>query len=188
MKRKDGSKFYGELTGSLFDSANKRGTLVVIRDITDRKQAEDALRRSEENYKLLVENQTDMVVKVDLEGRFLFVSPSYCKTFGKSEEDLLGQQFMPLVHEQDREQTAKAMEALYKPTYSAYIEQRALTKDGWRLLAWVGTAVLDKKGNVCEIIGVGRDITERKHAEAALWETKERFRIIFDSQPDAILV
>ncbi|HYG67043.1 MAG TPA: PAS domain S-box protein, partial [Anaeromyxobacteraceae bacterium] len=76
---------------------------------TGRLRVEAELRASEEKYRLLVENQTDVVVKVDLEGRFLFVSPSYCRLFGKAEADLLGQKFMPLVHEDDREQTARAM-------------------------------------------------------------------------------
>jgi len=70
------------------------------------------LHEREGTYRLLVENQTDMVVKVDIEGRFLFVSPTYCETFGKTEGELLGKTFMPLVHEDDRERTARAMEAL----------------------------------------------------------------------------
>ena len=73
----------------------------IATDVTAQKQAADAQRESEEKYRLLIENQTDMVVKVDLEGRFLFVSPSYCETFGKSEQELLGRRFMPLVHEDD---------------------------------------------------------------------------------------
>ena len=125
----------------------------------------DSLRRSREDYRLLVENQTDLVVKVDPDGRFLFVSPSYCTTFGKSREELLGQQFMPLVHEDDRAATAKAMENLCRPPHTAYIEQRAMTRDGWRWLAWSDTAVLDDQGQVVAIIGAGRDITERKEAE-----------------------
>lgn len=125
----------------------------------------NGLRESEEKYRLLIENQTDMIVKVDLDGKFLFVSPSYLKIFDKREEDLLGHNFMPLVHEEDRESTAIAMKALFKPPHTAYMEQRAMTKDGWRWLAWVDTAVLDNMGNVVEIIGVGRDITELKMAD-----------------------
>jgi len=132
-----------------------------------------ALRRSEEKYRVLVENQTDLVVKVDLDGRFLFVSPSYCRTFGKSEEELLGSTFMPLVHEEDREPTARAMEALYRPPHAAHMEQRALSVQGWRWLAWADTAVLDRAGRVVEIIGVGRDITDRRGVEERLRQSEK---------------
>lgn len=149
------------------------GLVGVMLDITSRKQAEEALREREGKYRLLVEGQTDLVVKVDTEGRFLFVSPTYCEMFGKTEEDLLGSKFMPLVYEEDRERTAKEMEKLYRTPYTCYIEQRAMTKDGWRWLAWADKSVLDDQGNVIAIIGVGRDITERKHAEHELLRTKE---------------
>ncbi len=140
--------------------------LVTIRRAIEKREAEEALRKSEEKYRLLVENQTDLVVKVDTEGRFQFVSPSYCELLGKKEKELLGKKFMPLVHEDDREATARAMEDLYKPPYTCHVEQRALTKEGWRWLAWADKAVLNEDGNVVAIVGVGRDITERKQLEA----------------------
>ncbi len=152
------------------------------------KPTEEALRESEEKYRLLVENQTDLVVKVDTENRFQFVSPSYCKLFGKSEEDLLGKQFMPLVHEDDRESTAKAMEDLYRPPHTSYIEQRALAREGWRWLGWMDTAVLDETGKVAAVIGVGRDITKRKKAEQALRESEERFRAFTELAPVGVFV
>jgi PAS domain S-box-containing protein len=152
-------------------------------EIAERTRAEAALRQSEEKYRLLVENQTDLVVKVDLEGRFLFVSPSYCELFGKTEEDLVGKSFMPLVHEEDREETARAMENLSRPPYACYCEQRALTKDGWRWLAWADRAVLDEEYNVIGVVGVGRDVTARKRAEAELRESEERFRTLLEHIP-----
>jgi len=139
-----------------------------INTYLSRKQIEQEKSASEENYRLLVENQTDLVVKVDTKGRFLFVSPSYCELFGKTREELLGQVFMPLVHEEDKESTAKAMKKLYQPPHAVYIEQRAYTKDGWIWLAWNDTAVLDDEENIKEIIGVGRDINDQKMAELEL--------------------
>jgi PAS domain S-box-containing protein len=128
-------------------------------------QKQEQLIQSEEKYRLLINNQTDLVVKVDTDGRFQFVSPSYCEMFGRTEKELLGNKFMPLVHEDDREHTVKAMKALFTPPHTAYIEQRALTKDGWKWISWMDTGVLDEEKNVQAIIGVGRDITAQKNAE-----------------------
>ena len=144
----------------------KNDTLVGARTsatpIAEKKLAEKALKESEEKYRLLIESLTDLVVKVDPDGRFLFVSPSYCETFGKTEQELLGAHFMPLVHPDDRESTKKEMESLYRPPHTAYVRQRALTKDGWRWLAWADRAILDEQGNIVAIQGLGRDITPQK--------------------------
>ncbi len=163
------------------------GEIVAIyEDVTQRKLAETALRESEEKYRLLVENQTDLIVKVDAQGSFQFVSPSYCSLFDKQEDELLHNNFMPLVHEDDREATAREMEKLFRPPHSAYLEQRAMTKVGWRWLGWQDTAVLDENNQVIAIIGVGRDITERKQAEQALARSEERFRNLLESSQDWI--
>jgi PAS domain S-box-containing protein len=134
-------------------------------DITEQKRSEELLKKREQEYRLLVENQTDLVVKVTPEGLFEFVSPSYCSLFGKTREELLGRSYVPLIHEDDQEATRRAMENLFKPPYTAHVEQRAMTSDGWRWLEWVDTAVLDEDGRVTAIIGVGRDITARKKAQ-----------------------
>ncbi|WP_449242515.1 PAS domain S-box protein [Desulfovibrio sp.] len=144
------------------------------------------LSRSEADYRLLVENQSDLVVKVDTEGRFLYASPSYCRTFGKTEDELLGAAFMPLVHEEDLPATLAAMKSLFAPPHTAYMEQRAMTVDGWRWLAWNDSAVPAPDGTIREIVGVGRDITARKQAEEKLRQSEEKFGQLFRLSPDSI--
>ncbi len=182
-----------ELLAAEEENRSSYEELKVINEELEKKnqllaETNEKLIISEEKFRLIIEGQTDLVVKVDPEGRFLFVSPSYCKTFGKEEHELLGETFMPLVHEDDREKTEKAMQELFKPPYSCYVEQRAMTPKGWRWLAWADKAVLDDKGRVKEIIGVGRDITKQKEYEQALIESEERYKLLFQQAADGILV
>ncbi len=137
-------------------------------EITERKQVDKELFASEQDYRLLIDNQTDMTVKFDLQGHLLFVSPSYCKTFGKTQEELIGKKFMPLIHPDDTEKVSHAIENINKPPYSVYVEERAMTTDGWQWQGWQNTAILNEQKEVIEIVAVGRDITERKQAEEKL--------------------
>jgi PAS domain S-box-containing protein len=154
------------------------------REIEERQRAENALRESEEKYRLLIENQKDLAVKIDTGGKFLFVSPSYCALFGKAEEELIGKESMTLVHEDDREGTARAMEDIHRPPYTCYIRHRASTNDGWRWLAWNYKAVLDEENKVIAIVGAGRDISERKREEEALQKSQSQQKAILDNIPD----
>lgn len=185
IRKKDASLLWVEVVATpIFD---RRGRFVSLhgntRDIHKRKLAQLALTNSEEKYRLLVENQTDLLVKLDLDGRFLFVSHSYCKLFDRLEEELIGTSFLSMVHEDDRNTTLEAMQALTAAPYSAVFEQRARTRDGWRWVAWSDTALLDAEGNIYAIIGVGRDITERKIAERALIDSEKKLRTVISNLP-----
>ncbi len=153
-----------------------------------RKESVEALSESEEKYRLLINEQTDLVIKLDTKGYFVFVSPSYCDLFGKSEEDLVGNKFMPLVHEDDKASTTKALKNLYAPPYTSYIEHRAFTKHGWRWIAWSNKAIQNENNKVKEIVGVGRDITYQKGVEDALRRSEERFRSIVQQLSDIVLI
>jgi len=163
-----------ELSGFIgFDSVTRTGEwreedLAMLRIASDvigsalrRQQMEAALKESEQKYRLLVENQTDLIVEIDGDWNITFVSPSCCEFFGKEEAELLGKQFLPLVYEEDQEVTARALESLYEPPYTYYVEQQALTKNRRRWLAWAGKAILDEDSKVIAIVCVGRDITEQ---------------------------
>jgi len=138
------------------------------KNIGKRENIEKELRRSEERYRLLVENQIDPVVKLDREGRFRFVSPSYCRLFGRTEEETIGKKAVERTFEEDRQVAEKALVELYHPPHTAYLEIQGATVDGLRWLAWSSRAVLAPDGSVDGIVSVGRDVTERKRAEEEL--------------------
>jgi len=161
--------------------------LLMIKRYEFRKARKD-LKKSEEKYRMIIQNQTDLVIKVDLKGRFLFVSDTYCNLFGKTCSELIGNKFMPLVHEEDRQSTEEEMKKLYVPPYKCYIEQRAFAKDGWRWFAWSDSAILDENGKLKEIIGIGRDITEQKKAEFRIAEQVKLNKDILNTTMDGYIL
>ena len=179
-----GLPLYVNLTG-IRDDDPKICRITSI-DVTREHLEKEKLRHSEEKYRLLVENQNDLVVKVDAEGKFTYVSPSFCSLFGKTEEELLGNSFIPLVHEDDVKSTHEAMENLYRSPYTCYVEQRAMTANSWRWLAWSDHAILDENGKIVSIIGAGRDITDRKIAENAIRTSEEKYRSLFNQSSEGI--
>jgi PAS domain S-box-containing protein len=142
-----------------------------------RRRIEDELTESEQRYRGLVESQHDLVVRVDARGRFTYVNDAYCRTFGKTREELIGQTFQPLVHPDDIGPTLEAMKRLETPPYRVSMEQRAMTRNGWRWLAWEDYAIRSEAGETLEIQAVGRDVTAMKEAqsklETALGEAQE---------------
>jgi PAS domain S-box-containing protein len=150
----------------LFDSNGEvNGILVTFEDISERVKTEQNLKISEKRYRGLIESQNDLIIRVDTLGKFTFVNEVYCKTFGRSKEELLEKYFSPLIHKDDIEDTLIKMENLKTPPYRAYIVQRANTINGWRWLAWEYSSIKDDNGNIVEIQGVGRDITDLKEAQ-----------------------
>lgn len=156
--------------------------------ISDKKRVEDALRTNEEKYRLIVENQTDLTIKMDAQKRLLFASPSFCEAFGVSKQHLEGIHFLSLVHQEDLEKVKLAMQSLHVMPHTCRHEGRALTPKGWQWFSWSSKAMLSSDGQVREIISVGRNTTERKAAEAQLQASEERFRTIFEQAADAVVL
>ena len=159
----------------------------TVENLTRQKEIEGSLRKSEENYRTLVENQTDIVFKIDRDMEFLYINPSYCNLFGKREKDLLGKKYLSFIHKDDCEKTQKAFDKTRKSPYTSYVEHRVMTKDGWRWIALSNKSILDLDNNVVSIIGIGRDITKQRKAEIELFRTKEFLQNVIDSATEFIL-
>ncbi|UCG16128.1 MAG: PAS domain S-box protein [Phycisphaerales bacterium] len=162
------------------------GIVGISRDVTPQKRAEEQLKKSEERYRGLVESQQDLIGRVDRDGRITFVNEAYCRMFGKTREELIGQSFEPFVREDDRAAAWQAMRSLEDPPHRTSFEQRALTAHGLRWIDWEINAVRDEHGQTAEIQVVGRDITDRKRAEEALRESEQRLAAIAGNIPGAV--
>ena len=150
----------------LFDL--NKGVIFTAIDITHRKITERALEESEAKYRLLVENQNDLIVKYDPDFRLTFVSPNYCKVIGKTEKQLLNKTFFTYIDKEDMDRVKNNLESLKHSPYTCENEERLRTINGIRWYHWFNRAVLDEKGRVEEIFSVGRDITEKKLFEDAI--------------------
>ncbi|MEA5502581.1 PAS domain S-box protein [Halotia wernerae UHCC 0503] len=157
----------------------------VQSELAERKRAEEALQQSENLYRQLVENQSDVIVRTDLQGRLTFANQAACQTFGLQSDELRGQSLFEFFYPDDLPQTMKNMKVLAFPPHRLFVnEQRALTVNGIRWFQWNVTTITDELGEVIETQGVGRDITERKQAEQKI---KEQAALL-DITTDAILV
>ena len=150
--------------------------IVTAFDITDRKCAEEALRQSEERYRLIVENQTEFIVKWTPDGTRTFLNESYCRYFGISEEQCIGTSFFPLVAPEFREAIRRKTASL-TPDAPEYTEEHlSMVTGGQRWQQWTNRGIFDADGKLIELLSTGRDITKRKIAEEALQESERRGR------------
>jgi PAS domain S-box-containing protein len=162
--------------------------VTFIHDITQRKLDEKKIKESEEKYRLLAENQNDLLIKISPEKIVLYANLNYCATFGVKEHEILGKTFLPLIHNDDVEIVAKSLANLVKPPYKTYHEERAKTVDGWRWFGWSVKANLDNSKNITEMIAVGRDITEQKETEIELDKYRENLEGIVKNRTQEVEV
>jgi PAS domain S-box-containing protein len=142
------------------------GLVGVILDISERKRAEEALRRSEEKYRLLVENLNDAIYTVDLQGVLTYVSPIIEQISGYTVNEVVGQHFNRFIYPEDLPGLAasfqRSMEGQIEP-----FEFRIIDKAGRIRYVRTSSRLLLKENQKFGLSGVITDITERKHAEEA---------------------
>lgn len=164
--------------------------LGILRDITKRMRAEEALRESEERYKTLVQTSPDAVTVTDLEGNITYVSQQTLKLHGfKSAKEVLGKSAFDFIAPEHHEKAIINLQKTLKDGNIRDVEYTLLKKDGTRFIGELSSALIkDADGNPKMFIATTRDITERKRAEEIIKESKERYRDLVEKAGVAILI
>jgi diguanylate cyclase (GGDEF)-like protein/PAS domain S-box-containing protein len=155
------------------------GIAIVSKEITERKQAEDAKKESEERYRTLVENASDIVFRTDNVGHFTFVNPAALRITGYKEDETLGIHYPTLIRPDMREEAMKFFGRQFvKRIQNTYLEYPILTKEGHEVWLGQNTQLLVEDGHITGFQAVARDITERKRTEEALRESEKKLSSI----------
>ncbi len=149
--------------------------VAFVRDITERKQTEEALRESEERYRSLFEGAEDNIFVVDQDYRYVMVNTSALKTGGFTLEDAVGKGPRELFP-QDAEFYLSQYRHVFETGESVRFERELRLPDGLHWFSVTLSPITGSQGRVIALTGISRDITERRRAEEALRESEGRFR------------
>jgi PAS domain S-box-containing protein len=183
--RKDGTKLFTSVSISLIrDSKGEpTGFRGIVRDITEEKQAEEALQASEERYRNLFENATDGIFTMDLKTRFTSGNKKTEKMCGYSRDELIGQYATVILPEEEIPRMADAFKRVLKGEINTY-ETKIITKNGDLTPVEVTSSPIEVDGKIVGTMGMARDFTEHKRWEEMLRRSEEKYRTILENITD----
>ena len=173
-QKKDGTRIDVDITSFEFTTDARRARLVLAQDVTERKRADDAIRKSEERYRELFENANDLVYTHDLEGRITSMNLAGERVTGYSRQELIGTDIDRIFAPEHLARASDAMEKKLRGEATAtFYEAEILAQDGRRIPLELSTRLIYEHGQAVGVQGIGRDLTERKASEA-------RYRLLFE--------
>ncbi|UCE21937.1 MAG: PAS domain S-box protein, partial [Candidatus Aminicenantes bacterium] len=189
LKAKDGSVIETSMSAHIIigNDGDATGVEGVLRDITERKRAEEALKESEEKYRDLVENLTEVIYSIDPSGKILYVSPAVKSLIGYAPKEIEGQSFTGLIHEDDLPQASKRIQKIFTGA-SVTGEYRIRAKSGQ--IKWIRTSSrpVFKGKQVTGLQGILTDITESKEAEKELKESEKKYRELIEKSLQGVII
>ncbi len=158
---------------------------LYVRDITERKKAEEALRQSETSFRLMAETSADIIFQMTIEGRMTYCSQAV-RSFGYDPGQVVGKSFSRFIHQDDLPKAEDALQRLNSGERVNLFEISLLRADMSPVSCEINATPVRENGHVVGIQGIARDISERKRAEKALLRSEELFRTLTENSPDSI--
>ncbi len=179
--RVDGEEFPAEISISKFESSGRKFYTAIVRDITKRKQAEEALLRSEERYRLLAEAAHDMIFIINRQGEVEYANRYAADQFHRKPQELIGVSIKELLPELVKEERLKEVEKALKRGKEMYFERQVPFPDR---TPWLGTSLVplhNESNQMTGVLGVARDITQRKEVEEQIQRHVSELEALYDS-------
>jgi PAS domain S-box-containing protein len=188
--RKDGTAVWllVSTTPLIGEDGSFQGVLAMATDITEQKRTELALREREIFLRGITDNAKDAIFVKSIDGRMLMANPAYFDIMGLSSEEVIGKVVGDYHHPEVARRIDEDERRVLSTGKSETIEEKVLTKNGWRMVNTTKAPYRDSDGHVIGYIGISRDVTERQRAEDALRESEERFRTLAEASPAAVTV
>jgi len=156
----------------------------IIQAVEKRRIAR-ALEESEERYRTVVEDQTEMICWFDSDSVILFANEAFCRHFGMPGEEMVGRRFTPRIPPGERDRLERHFASLTPAHPAAHIDHQVIMPSGEvRWHGWTDRASFDGAGNLIRVQSVGRDITDYKRAEAESLASRQHLKDVIESLPD----
>jgi PAS domain S-box-containing protein len=188
LTRPDGTEVWVVTSAESVDFEGESAIISAYHEITERKQAEEALRESEDRFRDLIENANDVVYTLDLTGRFTSMNDAGLRILGYTLDEVLQMNPSQIVPQEYHRHSADAVRRRFAGQAPVAYELEIITKRGRRVPFEVNPRLIYEGGRPIAIQAIARDITERKRAEDALRESERKFRALADATPAAITI
>ena len=185
-RNRDGSLHWDEVVLKAAEIGGQRRVLAITREISDRKRAELALRASEEQYRAIFEAATDSLQLLDAQHRVVDVNPAYERMYGKRRSEVIGKTLIDLVPP-SLQQERRALVERALAGEPAELLTTGFRGDGTPFDLEVRVIPFRHRGEP-HVLGIARNITERKKADEAMRASEEQYRAIFNASADALVL